>query len=225
MEVTEDEWRTVWMWIESGAPYAGSYAGLRNAEDQKIEWNTRVARTGRKRQRSSSSGAASAMPSAKGNSETGRAFPFNPNRANNKRGVDRAIGIHERVVLPNDPLTKYSGNILVNLTRPEFSPLILAPLAKEAGGWGSCGDVFASQDDPDYQRILASIEQGKKMADQRARYGTPGFRPNRQYIRELKKYGVLPADFDPDNLAHRHLRRRSGLLAHLLAGRPRGLSQ
>jgi predicted component of viral defense system (DUF524 family) len=29
------------------------------------------------------------------------------------------------------------------------------------------------------------------------RYGTPGFRPNWQYVREMKRFGVLPAEFDP----------------------------
>ncbi len=197
VEVTENEWRTVWMWIESGAPYAGSYAGLRNKKDQGIDWSAAwrgladSAATLKRR-----CGECHAV--GKGTSETGRAFPFNPNSANAKRGVERATGIHERVVLPNDPLTKYSAHILINLTRPELSPLILAPLAKEAGGWGACGTVFTSKDDPDYQSILASLERGKKQADQRPRYGMPGFRPNRQYIRELKKYGVLAADFDPE---------------------------
>ncbi len=198
VEVTEDEWRTVWLWIEAGAPYAGSYAGLRNAEDQKIDntatglafWNSAAIL------RSRCSQCHRVLP--KESSETGRDLPFNPNSANNKRGLDRPIGTHERVVLEDDPLTKYSWNILVNLTRPELSPLILAPLAKEAGGWGSCGNVFASQDDPEYQTMLASIRQGKEVADQRPRYGTSGFRPNRQYIRELKKYGILALEFDPD---------------------------
>ncbi|MGQ9591239.1 MAG: HzsA-related protein, partial [Planctomycetota bacterium] len=34
---TEEEWRTAWLWIESGAPYAGTYAALRNAEAQARE--------------------------------------------------------------------------------------------------------------------------------------------------------------------------------------------
>src|SRR6185369_11262119 len=33
-KVTPQEWRTLWLWIESSAPYIGSYAGLRNATDQ-----------------------------------------------------------------------------------------------------------------------------------------------------------------------------------------------
>ncbi|UCD28536.1 MAG: PD40 domain-containing protein, partial [Planctomycetota bacterium] len=32
--VTPEQWRTIWMWLESGAPYAGTYGALRNAQDQ-----------------------------------------------------------------------------------------------------------------------------------------------------------------------------------------------
>ena len=35
--LTPDQWRTIWLWLESGAPYAGTYAALRNAEDQARE--------------------------------------------------------------------------------------------------------------------------------------------------------------------------------------------
>ena len=107
MQVTPAEWRTVWLWIESGAPYAGSYAGLRNAEDQAID--TRAA--GRVyvenaeilKQRC---GACHAIGQPQ--NETGRAIPFSPNVANNARGLSRRIGIFERVVLENDPQAKFS---------------------------------------------------------------------------------------------------------------------
>ena len=36
VNVAADEWRLVWLWIETGAPYAGSYAGLRNAVEQQL---------------------------------------------------------------------------------------------------------------------------------------------------------------------------------------------
>ena len=39
----------------------------------------------------------------------------------------------------SDPRTRFSRHILYNLTRPEKSLLLLAPLAKEAGGYGVCG--------------------------------------------------------------------------------------
>jgi hypothetical protein len=196
VRVSPDQWRTVWLWIESGAPYAGSYAGLRNAEEQALDSRAaaRVFRDGVDvfQQRCAACHALGQMQN-----ETGRPIPFNPNVANNARGLSRRIGVHERVVLENDPLTKFSWNILVNMTRPQYSPLLLGPLARSAGGWESCGAVFADAQDPGYRRLLEAIERGKEEADVRPRYGTPAFRPNRQYIRELKRYGVLAADFDP----------------------------
>jgi hypothetical protein len=32
--------------------------------------------------------------------------------------------------------------------------------------------------------------------DEGPRYTQPGYRPNRQYVREMKKYGILPESFD-----------------------------
>jgi hypothetical protein len=47
---------------------------------------------------------------------------------------------------------------LCNLSRPDKSLLLRAPLSVEAGGLGWCGaDVFATTDDPAYQQILARI--------------------------------------------------------------------
>jgi hypothetical protein len=119
-----------------------------------------------------------------------------PNTARNNRGLQRPTGIHERVVLANDPIARFSPHILLNFTRPRLSPLLLGPLAKEAGGWESCGAVLASRDDPGYRVLLALIEQGKAELDAKPRYGTPGFQPNQQYIREMRRFGILPPDFD-----------------------------
>ncbi|MCR4415504.1 MAG: hypothetical protein NUV77_24095 [Thermoguttaceae bacterium] len=196
VQATSDEWRTVWLWIESGAPYAGSYAALRNEYEQGLAGRAtaRVFRDGadvlRRR-----CGTCHAL--GKPSDERGRPLPFQPNIARNHRGVNRPTGVYERVVLENDPIAKFSANILLNFTRPAKSSLLLGPLAKEAGGYGSCGRVFTTTDDPDYRRLLASIEQGKSDLDSVPRYATPGFRPNRQYVREMKRYGILPASFDP----------------------------
>ncbi len=195
--VSPDEWRTVWLWIESGAPYAGSYAGLRNASDQSIDFTAtaRVFVNGNEVLKRRCS-ACHAIGDFK--NETGKPLPFVPNMTRNSRGLNRPTGIHERVVLPDDPLTQFSENILVNLTRPHLSPLLLGPLAEEAGGWGSCGQVFADTDDADYRVLLTLLEKAKSDADARPRYATPDFRPNRQYIREMKKYGILKPDFDAE---------------------------
>ena len=54
----------------------------------------------------------------------------------------------------------------INLTHPEWSPMLTAPLAKEAGGLGLCREadgreyVFEDTSDPDYQIMLKALEEG-----------------------------------------------------------------
>ncbi len=106
-------------------------------------------------------------------------------------------GAYERIILDNDPVARFSADILLNFSRPELSPLLLGPLAKAAGGFESCGDIFHDRHDADYRQLLAAIEQGKQRLEAEPRFGTPGFQPNRQYVREMKRFGILPASFDP----------------------------
>ncbi len=52
----------------------------------------------------------------------------------------------------------------LNLSNPQHSGALQAPLAKSAGGWDLCkGDdgksVFSSTDDPDYQKMLAALKR------------------------------------------------------------------
>ncbi len=50
------------------------------------------------------------------------------------------------------------------ITSPEHNSFLLAPLAKAAGGTELCGEaVFASTDDPDYQRILETFAPVKAL--------------------------------------------------------------
>jgi hypothetical protein len=73
----------------------------------------------------------------------------------------------------------------------------LGPLPKSAGGWASCSHQFTGKEDAGYQALLADIQGRNQRLNEAQRYGTPGFRPNRQYLREMKRFGVLPASFDP----------------------------
>jgi len=87
---------------------------------------------------------------------------------------------------------------LSNLSRPEKSYLLLAPLAKEAGGLALCKEtVFANTDDPLYQQILASVRDAHNRLQQGKRFDMPGFRPNQHYIREMQRFGFLPQDLGP----------------------------
>jgi hypothetical protein len=193
---TPREWRTLWLWIESGATYAGSYAALRNAEDQTAAFaatavvftNRQAVLSRRCRQCHEADPDGEARP-----------LPLTQDWARkNRQRLGRPTAVYERVVTENDPIARFSPNILLNFTRPELSPLLLGPLAKGAGGFGSCAtNVFTSTSDPDYQQLLAAIREGQALLGTTPRFGTPGFKPNPQYVREMKRFGVWPPDFDP----------------------------
>jgi len=194
VSLTPAEGRTIWLWLESGAPYAGTYAALRNAEEQAREgsWysvfrsevlNRRCrqchgpgAGAGRDRQ-------APPLPVAMSEPERIATIKM------------RRLAPYERIVRPDD--YRFSAHVLLNLSHPEHSPLLLGPLAQSAGGWGSCPDGFQGTQDPGYRSLLAALGGVKERLDAVPRYGTPQFRPNRQYVREMKRFGVLPARFDP----------------------------
>jgi mono/diheme cytochrome c family protein len=112
----------------------------------------------------------------------------------------RCAGCHQKN-LPGQP------DRLFNLTHPERSLALQAPLAKEAGGRGLCktsltekeappANVFRSTNDADYQQALAEIAGAGQRLDQRKRFDMPGFRPDRHYVREMIRYGILPETFD-----------------------------
>ncbi len=97
----------------------------------------------------------------------------------------------------NDPRLRLSRHLVFNLSRPELSLMLLAPLSEEAGGYGACqgsggATVFADTADPDYQRILALCQAGKSRLEALGRFDMPGFRPPAPYLREMVRYGVLP---------------------------------
>ncbi|MGC8828375.1 MAG: hypothetical protein ACP5TE_01200 [Verrucomicrobiia bacterium] len=207
---TPREWRTVWLWIESGAPYAGTYAALRNSEEQNrdgtaahlvfAEQATLIQRR---------CGVCHKGRSIKDNQLP--SIPYNGDERYKDRSlIGRPTADYERIVFKNDPIARYSSDILLNFSNPKNSALILAPLSKSCGGFGSCGDVFKSTEDADYRSLLSSIEKAAKLANTPPRYGAAGFKPNRQYIREMKRFGILPELFNPskENVDYFALDRR-----------------
>jgi len=92
-------------------------------------------------------------------------------------------------------------SLSINLSQPEKSLLLTAPLAKEAGGKGLCKmPVWKSKTDPLYQKLLASIEQGSAQLKTQKRWYMNGFRPSEHYIREMQYYGILPKNLQPKAL-------------------------
>jgi hypothetical protein len=185
--LTRDQWRTVWLWLESGAPYAGTYGALRNFKDQVREGSVMsVFRSGVLNKNCSqchgSGKKAAPLP----------LFVSDQERREFRKKLN--IAPYERIVREDD--YRFSPHILLNMTRPEKSLLLLGPLSKDDGGWGSCEYNFEGTNDQNYRSLLDAIWRNKKRVDKKPRYGTPGFKPNVQYIREMKKYGVLSPEFD-----------------------------
>jgi len=88
---------------------------------------------------------------------------------------------------------------LCNLSRPEKSLLLRAPLAREAGGLGRCKPaVFSGSDDPDYRQMLSRIVAASRKHHAQKRFDMDGFLPNVYYFRKMQSYGILPAGLSPD---------------------------
>jgi hypothetical protein len=85
-----------------------------------------------------------------------------------------------------------------NLSRPEKSLFLLAPLAKASGGLELCGKpVFAATDDPDCQAIRGAIDTAAAQLREKKRFGMAGFIPNPFYIDEMQNFGILPRPLPP----------------------------
>ncbi len=164
VDLSASQRKKIRLWIDSGAPYAGTYASLGTGMVS-VRVDERILRR-------------------------------------------RCTACHDSQVRRGvmSLRLKYHDQLLYNLSHPVQSPLLLAPLSQHAGGWGICVKpdmgqtkaVFTTADDPDYRAMLASIRSGKAELDQIKRFDMPGFRPNEHYVREMKRYGILPDDFDPN---------------------------
>ena len=60
------------------------------------------------------------------------------------------------------------------------------------------GPVNTSRDDEDWKTLLRMVQAGKQFLEKIKRFDMPGFRAPEAYIREMKRFGILPADFPPE---------------------------
>ena len=187
---TEHERKMLRLWIEVGAPYPGTYAALGcgsiggYAQNQLVntdsDWPTTTAGAEVIQRRCASCHQGTNLLPLSMSDERGISFW--------RFDID-------------DPRLKLSRHVVFNLSRPEKSLLLLAPLAEESGGFGLCRDaeghpaaVFGDTEDPDYRRLLVMVAAGRENLDTIKRFDMPGFRPRPQYVREMKRYGILPLD-------------------------------
>jgi hypothetical protein len=62
----------------------------------------------------------------------------------------------------------------LRLTRPEMNDFLAAPLAKDAGGRGACGDVYKTPADPDYAALLETVMSAERRLTEKPRMDMPG---------------------------------------------------
>ncbi len=194
VKATEHQKRMLRLWIELGAPYPGTYAALgcgsvggyhqNQLVNTDFDWPTTKAGAEVIKRRCASC-----------HSEN----DVLPLSISDERGVS-----FWRFDL-DDPRLKLSRHIAFNLSRPDKSLLVLAPLADKAGGLGLCRDdqgtpatVFADTNDPDYQKLVEMAAAGKDNLDAIKRFDMPDFQPRPQYLREMRRYGVLEPDHPDD---------------------------
>jgi hypothetical protein len=191
VRLSSAETNVIRYWIESGAPYPGTYAALGTGmiggyyENNQVEidagWpESRAAAEATQRRCGSCHQKELSLPRTLSD-ENGVSF-WRPDW--------------------NDPRLRRARHLLFNLSRPDRSLALLAPLSKEAGGYARCitqgRAVFADRDDADFQKILAMCTRGKHRLEQLKRFDMPGFRPDPAYVREMRRYGILTAGQEGD---------------------------
>lgn len=218
VDMPESEQKIIRMWIDAGANYTGTYAAegsggvgyylqnepVRNEKDwpETKAMQETIARR--------CDGCHTPVDTSK-DFGTYTIYQDNYNPRNPREAKDTFI--------PHD-LSQSNGRFcrfeIFDLSYPELSKAVRAPLSKDAGGLGVCEGksgkpVFESTDDPDYKTILAGIERGRRYIieeDNRPEMLTPSpnngvdcpqkFVPRWAYLREMIRYGLLPVDADPN---------------------------
>lgn len=205
VKLEEEEIQKIRFWIEAGAAYPGTYAALGGGAIGGYYQNKQLVNNDTN------------WP------ESIQAAKSIKNRCLDCHKDDLRIPVnltHENGVSfwrPenwDEPALKRVRHMVFNLSNPENSVMLLAPLSKEAGGYGKCrviiddgtygqtADVFKNKNDKDYLAILKMIQAGKEKLNEVTRFEMPNFKPHTAYIREMKKYGILSKAFDAekDNL-------------------------
>ena len=185
VEFSDAELKTLRYWLEVGAPYAGTYAANGSGL---IGWYYM-------------------------NKNTRNDQEWRETKQMEEAIVRRCETCHKpddpNTVLPrccSHDVSRGKRHQFFNLSRPDRSKILRAPLAKESGGLGKCQEtdangttkpVFQSVDDKDYQTILAGVVRGRDyILNESNRFSTEPFVPNPAYVKAMIRYEILPKNFD-----------------------------
>jgi len=191
VKATPQQKKMLRLWIESGAAYPGTYAALGCGMIGNYAENNLI-NTGEIWPATKAAAQVIQIRCVACHNQPARVLP-------QSLADERGVSFWQPSM--DDPRLLTSRHIVFNLSRPDKSILLLAPLAKSAGGWGLCRDprtqeavsVFADTSDPGYQKLLALCVAGKEFLTQNnTRFDMTNFRPRVDWVREMKRYGILP---------------------------------
>ncbi|MCC6144718.1 MAG: hypothetical protein IT368_13005, partial [Candidatus Hydrogenedentes bacterium] len=194
VQVPEDEQRLIRYWIETGAAYPGTYAALGNGSIGGYYANEVVENDALWPE-----GQAAAHAIERRCASCHEGTKSIPRNLSDENGLS-----FWRLDDWKDPRVLRTRHLVFNLSRPELSLMLLAPLSADAGGYGHCQNadgapIITDKTDPDWQAIRALCEAGKRRLAEMKRFDMPGFTPPAPYLREMKRYGILPPDTPPDS--------------------------
>jgi len=197
-KLSDHERTMIRLWIDSGAAYPGTYAAMGTGtighyansglDRPDLQWpSVRAAQEVLKTRCAGCHRDEKSLPNSP--SDNRGLVPWN-------EGPMNALALPESQ--RNNPVFRFNRHLLYNLSRPEKSLQLLAPLDKRAGGFEICqsqqvqqSPVFATTADADYQQLLQAVRDAGRHLDQIRRFDMPHFRPRQEYVREMQRYGIL----------------------------------
>ena len=193
----EREREIVRLWLDTGAPYPGTYAALGTGMIGGYERNEQVI------------GNDHTWPASQAGAEVigRRCATCHDATRPLPRTLSDEMGFSFWMPKIDDKRIMRNRHIVFNLDEPERSLMLRAPLALAAGGHGTCRDsgreagegaVFTGRDDPDWQVLREMIRAGHSyLHGAGKRFDMDGFRPRPEWVREMIFYGILPAGANP----------------------------
>ncbi len=194
---TERQKKLLRLWIETGAAYPGTYAALGCGMIGNYAENNQI-NTGHEWPETKAAAEVIKTRCVACHESPARRLPLS-------LADERGVSFWQPSL--DDPRLLTSRHIVFNLSQSDKSLMLLAPLAKAAGGWGLCtvgatnaAPVFASAADPGYRAIRALIVAGQTFLERDKRFDMAGFRPRMDWVREMKRYGVIPSQITRDEV-------------------------
>jgi hypothetical protein len=193
VSMTNDEIRTIRYWINTGALYPGTYGALgtgmigtmtNNQPDMRAVENKAWDK-------------ATEVINAQCRSCHQALRPHIVDEQNLTWWRSRVeVTSGQRKIEDYEQAIRFSRHILYNLTHPEKSAILLAPLSTGAGGYGSCTApdgtaVFETTQDHGYRAILTAVQHTTAYLDSIKRFDMDGFAVRPEYYREMVRFGVL----------------------------------